>query len=71
MIWNVKYVVFPTHLEVQIKFADDLGSIWAVDGYGVDWEVRSPEGPVRYHLRCDHGGAEEGMFLGMTTCASP
>ena len=44
------------HLEVQIKFADDLGSIWAVDGYGVDWKVGSLEGPFCCRLRCDHGG---------------
>ena len=44
------------HLEVQIKFTDDLGSMWAVDGYGVDWEVRSFKGPLCRRLGCDHGG---------------
>ena len=46
---------FLTYLEVQIKFADDLGSRWAVNGYGVDWEVGSVEGPFRGRLGCDHG----------------
>ena len=41
---------FLAHLEVQIEFADDLGTVWAVDGYGVDWEVRPFEGPFCGHL---------------------
>jgi len=41
---------------VQIKFADHLGSVWAVDGYCIDWEVRSFEGPFCCRLGCDHGG---------------
>ena len=46
---------FLTYLEVQIKFTDDLGSIWTVDGYCIGWEVRSFEGPLRC-LGCDHSG---------------
>jgi len=48
-----------TYLEVQIKFADDLGSIWAVDGYGVDWNGGPLEGPFCCRLRCDHGGKSD------------
>ena len=47
---------FLTHLKVQIKFADDLGSMWTVDSYGVDWEVRPFKGPLCCRLGCDHGG---------------
>ena len=45
-----------THLEVQIKFADDLGSIWAVDGDSVDRKGGPLEGPFCCRLRSDHGG---------------
>ena len=45
---------FLAHLEVQIKFTDDLGPVWAVNGYGVDREVGSFEGPSRGCLGCDH-----------------
>ena len=47
---------FTAYLEVQIKFADDLGFRWAVDGYCVDWEVGSFEGPFCCRLGCDHSG---------------
>ena len=47
---------FPAYLEVHIKFADDLGFRWAVDGYCVDWEVGSFEGPFCCRLGCDHSG---------------
>jgi hypothetical protein len=60
---------FLAHLEVQIKFTDDLGSVWTMNGYGVDWEVGSFEGPFCGRLGRDHGGKE--MFLGMTSRASP
>ena len=46
----------PAYLEVQIEFADDLGSIWAVDGHCVDWEVGSFEGLLCCRLGCDHSG---------------
>ena len=48
------------YLEVQIKFSDDLGSIWAVDGYGVDWKVGPLEGTFCCRLRYDHGGKSDG-----------
>lgn len=44
------------HLEVQIKFADDLCTAWAVNGYSVDWEVGSFEGPFGGGLGRDHDG---------------
>lgn len=47
---------FLAYLEDYIKFADDLGSVRAVNGYGVDWEVCPFEGPVCGRLGCDHGG---------------
>ena len=47
------------HLKVQIKFTDDLGSLWAVYGHGVDWELVPFEGPFRGNLGRDHDGRRE------------
>ena len=47
------------HLKVQIKFTDDLGPLWAVNGYGVNWEFVPFEGPFRGRLGRDHDGKRE------------
>ena len=55
---------FLAYLEVQIKFADDLGSVWTVNGYGVDWEAWSFEDHSVAAWDVTMVGKE--MFLGMT-----
>ena len=47
------------HLEIQIKFAGDLGSLRAVNGYGVDWEFVPFEGPLFGSPGHDHDGKME------------
>ena len=49
---------FQAHLEVEIKLADNLGPVWTVDDYGVDWEVGPFEGPFFCSLGCNHGGGD-------------
>ena len=48
-----------THLELQVKFTDDLGPLWAVNGHGVDWEFVPFEDPFRGRLGRDHDGRRE------------
>jgi len=47
------------HLEVQIKFTDDLGSVWAVNCHSIDWECVPFEGPFRSSIGRDHDGRRE------------
>lgn len=54
------------HLKVQIKFANHLGAMRAVDGYSVDGEARSFEGPFCCRLRYDHGGRGDLFYIALT-----
>ena len=54
------------HLEVQIKFTDDLGPLWAVNGHGVDEKFMSFEGPCRARLGRDHDGRGEVPWNGLS-----
>jgi len=47
------------HLEVQIKFTDNLSPLWTINGYGVDREFVSFEGPFLGNLGRDHDGRRE------------
>ena len=47
------------YLEIQIKFADNLCSLRAVNGYGIDREFVPFEGPLFGSLGCDHDGKRE------------
>ena len=55
-----------THLEVQVKFTDDLSSLWAVNCYGVDWEFVPFKGPFRGRLGRDHDGGREVPWNGLS-----
>jgi len=48
-----------THLEVQIEFTNDLGPVWAVNSYCINWEVGPFERPLRSILGRDHDGKRE------------
>ena len=58
------------HLEVQIKFACDLGSLWPVNNHGVNWKFGPFEGQFCGSLGCDHDGKGEIPLNGIPSIVS-